>query len=182
MSELNVNRFWPAEPELGSQYARMIPGSAATALPASVVPINEGANRLPGKAVAPGAGARWRITARKLAQFLLPHPEAADRFALFRLVAADLIILLGASFLPSLVLPRWELPLATVPVYIVLVTLFGFSEGLYENSPQTLAAVMPALAKSVLFATILIFIVARDGTPLLAFPATLTTSLASLAG
>jgi exopolysaccharide biosynthesis polyprenyl glycosylphosphotransferase len=182
MSELNVNRFWPAEPEFGSQYARMIPGSAATAPPASVIPIDDGANRLPGKAAAPCAGARWRLTARKVAQFLVPHPEAADRFALFRLVAADLIVLLGASFLPSLVFPGWALPLATVPVYVVLVTLFGLREGLYENSAQTLAAAMPALAKSVLFATILIFIVAREGTPLLAFPATLTTSLASLAG
>ena len=164
-----------------SQYARMIPGSAATALPAWVTPIGEGANRLPAKAGAPGAGARRRFAVRKMAQFLLPHPGTTDRFALFRLVAADLIVLLGATFLPSLVFPGWGLPLAAVPIFIVLVTLFGFSEGLYKNSAQTLSAVMPALAKSALFATILVFVVARDDAPLLAFPATLTTSLASLA-
>jgi exopolysaccharide biosynthesis polyprenyl glycosylphosphotransferase len=181
MSQGNTNRFGPPETELTSQYARMIPGSAATAPLASVSSIGEGASRLPRTAGAPGPGTRRRFTVREIAQFLLPHPETADRFALFRLVAADLIVLLGASFLPSLVFPGLGLPPDAVPVYIVLATLFGFSEGLYKNSAQTLSAVMPALAKSALFATILVFIVARDGAPLFAFPATLATSLASLA-
>jgi exopolysaccharide biosynthesis polyprenyl glycosylphosphotransferase len=181
MSQGNANRFWPLEPELTSQYARMIPGSAATALLASVTPIGEAPSRLPGKAGAPGPGTRRRFTAREIAQFLLPHPETTDRFALFRLVAADMIVLLGAASLPSLVFPGWGLPLAAVPLYIALATLFGFSEGLYKNSTQTPSAVMPALAKSALFATVLVFLAARDGAPFFAFAATFTTSLASLA-
>jgi len=123
-----------------------------------------------------------RSAAQTLTKFLLPQPETSDRFALFQLVAADLAILFVSCLVPLLFSPAWTLPADAMVVYAVLVTLFGFSEGLYRAPKQiSFAAPMSALTKSVLFATVVVFIGARDDTPLPAFPAAFVASLVGLA-
>ncbi len=82
---------------------------------------------------------------------------------IFQLVAADLSVLGAVCCTASLFSPAWGLPWACLPMFAVLVTLFGFSEGLYrhaEDPPS--AAVAPVLARSTLFAIALVFIAAWD--------------------
>jgi len=116
---------------------------------------------------------------RRLVHFLVPHP-IADPFTLYQLVIADLIVLAMTCGLPLLISPAWSLPQTYIPVYAVLVTLFAFTEGLYRGSVDPLLARMvPALARSSVFAMALVFVAA--GEDLRPLPA-LTTLTASLAG
>jgi exopolysaccharide biosynthesis polyprenyl glycosylphosphotransferase len=160
----------------------MIPGTPATPIP-----------RIARRSHCPSnhdlLGARttnWKLhehpgRSRALAQFLLPRPDTADRCALYRFVAVDLIVLLAACLLLSFACPAWSLSPDAIPVYAVLVTLFGFSEGLYRTSGQAaFAKVTAPLTKAVLFAMFLVFITARNGTLLPAFPATFAASIAVL--
>jgi exopolysaccharide biosynthesis polyprenyl glycosylphosphotransferase len=140
----------------------MIPG-------ASVIPHLRATAKAPTLAnAAPisSANAREETAARKTlaltpVQQLLPHPSG-DRFVLFQLVAADLTVL-GIVCGASLILfPAGGLPWAYVPVFAVLVTLFGFSEGIYQNAVDSRpAASVPALARSTGFAVILVYFAAR---------------------
>jgi len=86
-------------------------------------------------------------------------------------VAADLSVLMVVCGASALFSPAWGLPWACLPVFAVLVALFGFSEGIYtragDPSPATIA---PILARSTLFAIALVFIAAWDEMrPLAAF-------------
>ena len=118
--------------------------------------------------------------ARTLARLLLPQP-IADPFTLYQLVIADLILLVMACSLPLLVSPAWGLPRAFIPVYAVLVTLSGFSEGLYQGREERrIARIAPILARSAVLAMVLVFIAAQGELPPLAVPTTLTTSLTGL--
>ena len=120
-------------------------------------------------------------TGARLAQFLLPQPEASDRFALCRMVATDLIVLMGSGLLPSFAFPAWGLPPPTVPVYAVLVTLFGFSEGLYKRPWECrIAPVMVISFRAVVLALGLACLAAYESVSLLAVPVTLVTSFAGL--
>jgi exopolysaccharide biosynthesis polyprenyl glycosylphosphotransferase len=117
--------------------------------------------------------------ARTLTQLLLPQ-TAVDRFTLGQLVAADLIVLVVVCGALSLFLPAWGLPWAYLPIFAVLVTLFGFSEGVYKRAGDpSPAGIVPALAKSTLFAIGLVFIAAwHRMRPVAAF----TIFVSSLAG
>ncbi len=120
------------------------------------------------------------IPARSLAHFLLPQP-IADPFTLYQLVVADLIVLVMACGAPLLMSPAWGLPQTHIPIYAVLVTLFGFTEGLYKDSDDPLPAqTAPALARSTMFAMTLVFVAARVELQPQAMLTTLTTSLAGL--
>jgi len=173
MSELSANRLWPAVPDnLPSQYARMIPGSLG--------PIPAAANHPYPRLVRHEEPDRH---SRYVAKYLLPRPTAPDRFLFFRLLAADLVVLFGSCVLPSLISPTWSLPLDVLPVYVVLVTLFGFSEGLYKEFAEApLRVMMAPITKSFLFATVMVYIAARDDTPAVAFPVTIATSFAVFVG
>ena len=98
--------------------------------------------------------------ARTLTQLLLPQ-TGVDRFTLGELVAADLMVLVAVCGALSLFFPAWGLPWAYLPIFAVLVTLFGFSEGVYKRAGDpSPAGIVPALAKSTLLAIGLVFIAA----------------------
>jgi exopolysaccharide biosynthesis polyprenyl glycosylphosphotransferase len=86
-------------------------------------------------------------------------PQAAgDQFILFELLSGDLMVLLMAVGAVAFLFPKL-IPWACLPIFIALVTLFGFSEGIYGRSEDPFpAGMIRALAKSTLFATGLLFI------------------------
>jgi exopolysaccharide biosynthesis polyprenyl glycosylphosphotransferase len=175
MGEMTTTRLWDSGKEdCPSQYARMIPGTPAIPHP-----------RVPPPASAPIAAAIDEATTRRTPartpfQQVLPQPTG-DRFMLFQSVSADLLILAVVCGAASLSSPAWGLPWSYLPVFAVLVTLFGFSEGLYKSEGDSYpAGIALILARSTLFATGLVFVATRDGMPLRAACAIFTSSLAGL--
>ncbi len=179
MSELTTNRLW----EIGtrdrpSQYARMILGTRAMP-PPRYAPTADATPKRPADAI--DQATPRQAQARSLTQLLLPQ-TGVDRFTLYELVAADLIVLVVICGALSLFLPAWGLPWAYLPIFSVLVALFGFSEGLYKRAGDPFpAGIVPALAKSTLFATGLVFIAARDKMRPVAAFTMFASSLAGLA-
>ena len=177
MSELGTNNLWGSGTvDSPSQYARMIPGVSAIPSPrrkqkaaesaAGVAPVSEKS--------AP------RVPAGRLAQLLLPNP-IAERVGLYRLVVADLIVLAAVCSLQTLLLPAWSLPRIDLPIFAVLVTLFGFSEGIYRpHSDPFPPGMASGLARSVFLAITLLFLGTRDGTHLRAIPAIFVSGLTAL--
>jgi exopolysaccharide biosynthesis polyprenyl glycosylphosphotransferase len=81
-----------------------------------------------------------------------------DRFMLFELLAADWIVLVAVGGAAAFLFPD-GVPWACLPIFTVLVTLFGFSEGIYKQAGDpSPAGIVPALARSTLFASTLVFI------------------------
>ena len=183
MGDLTTNRSWDTGPkDCPSQYARMIPGTPAMphprVPPPTSLPTAEAAPPRPVDAI--DEISTRRTPARTPMQQLLPQPTG-DRFMLFQLVAADLIVLGTVCGAASLLSPAWGLPWACLPIFAVLVTLFGFSEGLYRyagDSPPS--AVAPVLARSTLFAIALVFLAAWDEMRPLAAFAIFASSLTGL--
>jgi len=110
---------------------------------------------------------------------LLPHPSG-DRFALFQLVTADLLVLGAVCGASSLLFPRWSLPWACLPAFAVLVTLFGFSEGSTPTLEPVCHGTAPVLARSILFAIGLVGIAAWGQVHTLAATTAFTSSLTGL--
>ena len=161
--------------DLSSRYARMIPGS--------VSPIPHPPDHHPGQFARTVRISERQSLAALVAQYLLPSPQAADRRAFFRMLSTDLLVLLGSCLLTRLISPAWGLPPDAVLLYLVLVTLFGFSEGLYKEAEEgPLSVLMAPITKSFLYAMGLVFIAARDDTSAVAFPLTFVTSLAAFVG
>jgi exopolysaccharide biosynthesis polyprenyl glycosylphosphotransferase len=113
-------------------------------------------------------------------QQLLPQPTG-DRLMLFQLVTADLIVLAAVCGASSLLSPAWGLPGTYLPIFAVLVTLFGFSEGLYKHGDPCPAGIFQVLSRSTLFAIGLVFIAAWGEMRFLAAIATFASSLVGLA-
>jgi hypothetical protein len=188
MGELATNRQWDTgAKDLPSQYARMIPGTSAIlpsrSAPASNPATSAAAGDVPtqrnGTAVNE-ADAR-RAPARPLTQ-RNPTRPGIDRFTLLELVAADLVVLVTVWGTLSLFSPAWGLPWPYLPIFAVLVTLFGLREGLYKRAGDpSPTGVAPALARSTLFAMVLVFIAAWDGMRPLAAARIFASSLAGLA-
>ena len=189
MGELTTNRLWDIGPKISpSQYARMILGTAAIPPTGSAVTPDAcvvaglrpaGTER--SSVTTPPESTTRRTQARTLTQLLLPQ-TTIDRFTLCQLVAADLMILVVVCGTLSRFSPAWGLPWAYLPIFAVLVTLFGFSEGLYQRAGDpSPAGIVPALARSTLFAIGLVFIAAWDGMHPLAAVRIFASSLAGLA-
>ena len=179
MSELTTNRLWNTVPQASaSQYARMILGTSAKP-PSRFAPA---AGAIPTRPVDVANETTSRRThARTLTQLLLPQ-TSVDRFTFCELVAADLIVLVIVCGGLSLFSPAWGLPWAYLPIFVVLVTLFGFCEGLYKRAGDpSPAGIVPALARSTLFAIGLVFIAAWDEMRPLAAARIFASSLAGLA-
>jgi exopolysaccharide biosynthesis polyprenyl glycosylphosphotransferase len=126
------------------------------------------------------------ITAWHAQAWAHPQPHLSqpsiDRFTFCELVAADLIVLVMVCGALSLFYPAWGLPWAYLPIFAVLVTLFGFSEGIYKHAGDpSPAGIASALARSTLFATGLVFVAAWDGMHPLAASRVFASSLAGLA-
>jgi len=161
-------------------YSRMIPGTPATVFPRSS-PTPGGPNYdMKGARAMVGSPQPHDRPSRSWLRFLLPQVQAKDRFALYRCVATDLIILLAVCAPPALVSSTWSLPWLALPAYAVLVTLFGFSEGLYQHAGETSFREFTILARSVLFAMGLVLAAAWDQMRPLAALATVVTTLAGL--
>lgn len=95
--------------------------------------------------------------ARVPLQHLLPRPTG-DRFMLFELLAADWIVLVAMGCAAAFLFPD-GVPWECLPIFTVLVTLFAFSAGIYKHAGDPFpAGIMPALARSTLFTSILVFI------------------------
>jgi exopolysaccharide biosynthesis polyprenyl glycosylphosphotransferase len=184
MGELATNRIWDSGlDDCPSQYARMIPGSSSIASPGISAPTSAAmGNVTPVSSVrAIGETSTATKQARTPTHPLSCH-GASSRFMLFQLVAADLIVLVLAWGAASRFFPAWALPIAFLPIFAVLVTLFGFSEGLYKRAGDpSPAGIVSALARSSLFATVLVYIAARDGLGFLMAARIFATSLAALA-
>ncbi len=181
MDELTTNRLWDTGPkDCPSQYARMILGTPATPpsrVPTAFAPTANATPTRPANAVEQTATSRTR--ARPPTQRL--SKPAVDRFMLWQLVAADLIVLVVVSGASSLFFPAWALPRAYLPIFAALVTLFGFCEGLYERAGDpSPAGIVPTLARSTLFAIGLIFIAAWGGMRPLAAVTIFASSLTGL--
>src|SRR5712671_6369094 len=178
MGELTTNRLWDFGPQISpSPYARMILGTAADK---DCVVAGRGPVTTQSETTQPETTTR-RAPARMLTQPLLPQ-TTVDQFTLCQLVAADLMVLVVLCGALSLFSPAWGLPWAYLPIFAVLVTLFGFSEGLYKRAGDpSPAGIVPALARSTLFAIGLVFIAAWDGMHPLAAVRIFASTLAGLA-
>ena len=173
MGELTTNPLWDTGPQdHPSQFARMIPGistvphlrvATTTSAPVADATTAHAVNTV-------DETTTKRSQKRTPIQQLLPQPTG-DRFMLFQVVAADLSVLMVVCGASALFSPAWGLPWACLPIFAVLVTLFGFSEGLYTHvSDPSPAAIAPILARSTLFAIALVFVAAWDEMrPLAAF-------------
>jgi exopolysaccharide biosynthesis polyprenyl glycosylphosphotransferase len=179
MSELTTNRLWETVPkDCPSQYARMILGTSAIS-PPRFAPT---ADVTPTRPVHTIDGTSTRRTQGQT----LPQQHRAqptiDRFTVCELVAADVMILVIVCGTLSLLSPAWGLPWAYLPIFAVLVTLFGFGEGLYKRAGDpSPAGIVPALARSTLFAIVLVFIASWDGMRPLAAARIFASNLAGLA-
>jgi exopolysaccharide biosynthesis polyprenyl glycosylphosphotransferase len=163
MGELTTNPLAHTDPqECPSQYARMIPGvSAIPHSRATKAPTLANAAPISSANASEKTAARKTLALTRLQQ-LLPQPSG-DRFVLFQLVAADLIVLGIICGALLILFPAGGLPWAYVPIFAVLVTLFGFSEGIYHDAGDSSpVASVTALARSTAFATILVYIAAPD--------------------
>ena len=119
--------------------------------------------------------------ARTLTQQHRSQP-AVDRFTLCELMAADSIVLVIVCGALSLFSPAWGLPWASLPIFAVLVTLFGFCEGIYKRAGDpSPAGIVSALARSTLFAIGLVFLARWDEMRILAASRIFASSLAGLA-
>jgi exopolysaccharide biosynthesis polyprenyl glycosylphosphotransferase len=97
-------------------------------------------------------------------------------------MAADLAVLVAVCGSLSLLSPAWGLPGPYLPIFAVLVTLFGFCEGVYKRAGDpSPAGIISALARSTLFAIGLVFIAAWDAIHPLAASRIFASSLAGLA-
>ena len=194
MGELTTNRHWDTgQKDLPSPYARMIPGTSSM-LPSRSAPARSSPATSAAATSAPAISAppsRYPVNAidevhASTAPARLPvHPELSqpgvDRFTLLELLAADLAVLVTVCSALSLYSPAWGLPWPYLPIFAVLVTLFGLREGLYKRAGDpSPAGVVPALARSLLFAIGLVFIAAWDGMRPLAAARIFASSLAAL--
>jgi len=177
MGELAANHVQhPVPPDLPSQYTRMIPG--VSALPSS----RSAAKKTGGlKHSVTGGESPFDFThPQSAAQILLPHP-IADPWTLYQWVVFDLIVLGLVGGLQARLFADWSFQELSLPLFAVLVTLFAFSEGVYVSSTDPFpAGAASALTRSVLFATLLVFLAYRGTVHLRAIPATIASSLGSL--
>lgn len=153
MSELTTSRLWDTgQEDCPSQYTRMIPGTSAMPSP-RFAPKNVVTPSRAIKFIDEDSTRRTRVPLQQL----LRRPTG-DRFMLFELLAADWIVLVAVGGAAALLFPD-GVPWECLPIFTVLVTLFGFSEGIYKHAGDpSPAGIVPALARSTLFASTLVFI------------------------
>jgi exopolysaccharide biosynthesis polyprenyl glycosylphosphotransferase len=115
-------------------------------------------------------------------EFVLPNPETGNCVHLFLFILTDAAAMAAAGLLPSLMSVSWSLPEETLMIYVSLVTLLGFSEGLYrEDKHRSLSAVMAIASKSALFSSLIIYVGTEEPAPRIGFIANLALSLVGLA-
>lgn len=83
-----------------------------------------------------------------LLRWLLPRPETDNSLALYQQVFCDIVLLIVMCGLPSLIWKGWCPEWPNIAIYPAVVTLYGFSEGLYRKG-QTYGPSVPVLIRSV---------------------------------
>jgi exopolysaccharide biosynthesis polyprenyl glycosylphosphotransferase len=188
MSELTTSRLWNTGSEDSpSQYARMILGTAAIPLPrvssTTSTPNTHQTSAPPIPRPIEGE-AETAVTGRTQARAPtqpISRQSVLDRFTLCELVAADLTVLVLGCAAAALFFPAWGIPWASLPIFAVLVALFGFWEGTYKRAGDpSPAGIVSALARSTLYAIGLIFIAAWGAMSPLAATRIFASTLASL--
>src|SRR5208282_4815525 len=190
MAELSTNRARNSgQIDDPSQYARMIPGTST--LPAVMFPAaGSSSGPADGGESTPRENNRWEnkprenkargTKTRTPIQQLLHRPASGQR-ELFKLVVVDLLVLGAIGGGLALISPGWSVPWANLPIFAVLVTLFGCSAGLYSNSDDPFpAGIIAVLGESIFLATGLVFVAARGQMRALGGAAILTSSLGGL--
>src|SRR6266481_9169127 len=134
MGELATSRLWDAGPqECPSQYTRMIPGTSSMPTPRFATRDGERAIRQTSTI----AKRRIRSRATTTFQQFLQQPTG-ERFTLFQLLAADWLALAAVGGALAFLFPR-AIPWTSLPIFTTLVTLFGFSEGIYQYAGDPLS-------------------------------------------
>jgi exopolysaccharide biosynthesis polyprenyl glycosylphosphotransferase len=154
MGELATSRLWDAGPqECPSQYTRMIPGTSSMPTP-RFAPRDDDRALHQTSTIAKG---RIRSQATTTIQQFLQQPTG-ERFTLFQLLTADWLALAAVGGALAFLFPR-AIPWTCLPIFTILVTLFGFSEGIYKYAGDPFpAGIVPALVRPTLFASALVFI------------------------
>jgi len=164
-----------------SPHARMIPGGATAVGPRECPPaarVHPDFDSSSARSIL-GCGRRERRRHRSWLFGLLPQPQTHDLFALYHLVFLDLVVLVAMCFVPRLLSSTWAIPWSAAPVYAVLVTLFGFSEGLYRKNASASVQV-PIILRSAVLAMVLITLVAWKDLEAAGAVVSLASSLAGL--
>jgi exopolysaccharide biosynthesis polyprenyl glycosylphosphotransferase len=131
----------------------MIPGTSA--MPSPRFAPRAANNNAAAAATTPQSGGR---EVQALHPRQLAPRSTGDRSTLFESLSGDLIVLIMAVGAMAFSLPEL-IPWACLPIFIALVGLLGFSEGIYTRSSDPYpAGIVPALARSTLFASALVFI------------------------
>jgi exopolysaccharide biosynthesis polyprenyl glycosylphosphotransferase len=154
MGELITNHMWTTEVvESSSRYARMIPGISAASSSRSWSKRKSSSRRASTSNKRPAA-----LHGKSLTRFLLPHPMA-DPWSLYQSVIADLFVLMVVGAAQARVLSGWSFRGFTLTLFAVVFTLFAFSEGVYRRTADPLPKErIAAIARSGLFATLLVFL------------------------
>jgi exopolysaccharide biosynthesis polyprenyl glycosylphosphotransferase len=154
MGEPTINHMWTTEGvEPSSRYARMIPGISAASSSRSWSKRRGSSRRVSTLDKRPSA-----FSGRSLTRILLPHPMA-EPWSLYQSVIADLFVLMVVGAAQVRILSGWGFRGFTLPLFAVVFTLFAFSEGVYRNATDPLPKeTITAIARSGLFATLLIFL------------------------
>jgi exopolysaccharide biosynthesis polyprenyl glycosylphosphotransferase len=178
MGELTTNRLWDMGSKDGpSKYTRMILGTSAIPFRGSA-----GAETIPiiSAAAATDEISSRHTDARKSTQ-QATQQTTIDRFTLLQLMTADLVVLVAVCGALSLFSPTWGLPWPYLSIFAVLVMLFGVCQGIYTRAGDPYpAGVIPAMAKSTLAATGLVFIAASGGMHAFAAGGVFFSTLAAL--
>jgi exopolysaccharide biosynthesis polyprenyl glycosylphosphotransferase len=162
MSEMTTNRLWDSGSPNPSPYARMIPGTAAVPPSHTFAAANTSTKRYahatPIQAEQATGGARAGTSGSR--RPVSPHIEL-DRFTLCELVSADLSVVVFGGVATTFFFPASCIPWAYLPVFAVLVALSGFYLGMYQcTGDPSPSGIVATLAKSILLATVLVFIAA----------------------
>jgi exopolysaccharide biosynthesis polyprenyl glycosylphosphotransferase len=174
MGELTSNRLWDlGSSDYPSQYARMIPGTNSIPAPRLKLASSPAA-----QSVDMVDNSRGPISPARG----LPHLAATSLGGLFCWpMAADLAVLLLACAALSQFFAANALPLATVPVFSLLVALLCFGTGLYKQTQDTCnAASIAAQAQAIALAAGLVIVTASGGIRVRAAFGTPALSLAVL--
>ena len=157
MGQLSANQLWDiGGGDCPSPYARMIPGTSAGPRLPSAVAVRRPQSDATGKAKL-GPSLNRKTAAPSVG-------SAVDRFTLCRLLAADLIVLLAACAALSLFFPALAIPWNSLPIFVSLILLGGFSQGLYNPTADACSTTtMAALTTVAVLSITLVFIAAAGG-------------------
>jgi exopolysaccharide biosynthesis polyprenyl glycosylphosphotransferase len=181
MADLSHGRPDTLSSDRNTSYARMIPGTPASRLadPGADLRTHVTTNNKELRAIKGRSELRESSQPRWM-QWLMPQIQATDRTILFQLTLLDLLVLLAACLLSWVASPVWSLRPAMMPVYGVLLILFAFSEGLYNEVGAASAEELPILMRSAVFAMALILMAEWNEMQFVAALTAVGTSLAGL--